>query len=147
MQLSGSLQASPQVSGQTTGVAGARNSSHGSGDPKIQWAPSDLTTKPASFFSPRNSRADVSMLPTSGGQRPALQECLGQSNALFGVPSEERPISHSQDSNLRCITYPAHHVVVILPGGTANANLCNKCTDIKATDDCKVPGYGRENAC
>ncbi|MGH0131228.1 UNVERIFIED_CONTAM: hypothetical protein FKN15_001980 [Acipenser sinensis] len=44
-----------------------------SGDPKVQLAFSDPMTKPASSFTPRNSRADVSELQASGRQRPALQ--------------------------------------------------------------------------
>ncbi|MGH0128332.1 UNVERIFIED_CONTAM: hypothetical protein FKN15_038227 [Acipenser sinensis] len=47
-------------------------SPHSSGDLRVQWASSDPTTKPASSFTPRNSRADVSALPASRGSA-ALQ--------------------------------------------------------------------------
>ncbi|MGH0134713.1 UNVERIFIED_CONTAM: hypothetical protein FKN15_030440 [Acipenser sinensis] len=56
-----------------TGVAGARDSPHSSGDLKVQWASSDPTAKTASSFTPRNSTADIRELLDSGGQRPALQ--------------------------------------------------------------------------
>ncbi|MGH0160335.1 UNVERIFIED_CONTAM: hypothetical protein FKN15_050840 [Acipenser sinensis] len=99
------------------------NSPHGSGYLKVQRASSDPTTKPASSFTSRNSRADVSELATFGGKGPALQvsafeltghlaswiccnpqECQGQCDTPFGVTSKDRPISHSQDMNL-CFPY------------------------------------------
>ncbi|MGH0151818.1 UNVERIFIED_CONTAM: hypothetical protein FKN15_063449 [Acipenser sinensis] len=42
---------------------------------------------------------------------PNSRERLGQCDAPFGVPSKDRPTSHSQDANLPCTTHPA-----LLPG-------------------------------
>ncbi|MGH0125785.1 UNVERIFIED_CONTAM: hypothetical protein FKN15_051026 [Acipenser sinensis] len=44
------------------------------------------------------------------------QERQSQCDAPFGVPSEDQATSHNQDVNLRCMTRPAHHVAVPLPG-------------------------------
>ncbi|MGH0151670.1 UNVERIFIED_CONTAM: hypothetical protein FKN15_042116 [Acipenser sinensis] len=49
------------------------NSPDSSGELKVQRASSDPMTEPASSFTPRNLRPDVSELPASGRQRPAVQ--------------------------------------------------------------------------
>ncbi|MGH0168725.1 UNVERIFIED_CONTAM: hypothetical protein FKN15_055321 [Acipenser sinensis] len=76
------------------------DSPRGSGDPKIKWASSDPTTKPASSSTPRNSRADVSALPPSGGQ--ALQvsalSSLGAWPAGFEVENGPSPGRSPLDS-------------------------------------------------
>ncbi|MGH0140058.1 UNVERIFIED_CONTAM: hypothetical protein FKN15_071278 [Acipenser sinensis] len=92
-----------------------------------------------------NSRAAISDLMTSGGQRSALQVsafeltgCLASrircramrrnspsrlclpnpwehQSQCNGAPSEDQPASHSQDVNLHCMTRPAHHAAALLP--------------------------------
>ncbi|MGH0158723.1 UNVERIFIED_CONTAM: hypothetical protein FKN15_036008 [Acipenser sinensis] len=92
-----------------------------SGELKVQRASSDPTTEPASSSTPRNSRADVSELPASGRQRPALQESALSS---LGRLASKVPLwcvsanATAQSRPCTALTPPAHHAAVLLPGQT-----------------------------
>ncbi|MBN3286592.1 GA45G protein, partial [Polyodon spathula] len=113
------------------------NSPHSSGELKIQWASSDPTTKPASSFTPRNSRVvSVSFCPLEDKGQPCrcppeLTRRLASrvhSSAMrrnspcrfyppFGICSKDWQLNTARTQTCAPLTviHPAYHAAVLLP--------------------------------
>ncbi|MGH0139399.1 UNVERIFIED_CONTAM: hypothetical protein FKN15_069489 [Acipenser sinensis] len=71
------------------------------------------------LLSPSWPGAPLPPLPLPGdGCSASPGAACGSTFIVSGVPNKDQPTSHCQDTNLRCMTHPAHHAAALLPHET-----------------------------